>query len=389
MFASFLEKRLVQDPGWQLWGAGGDSPNGTNTQAGESVTADSALKLLAVFGSISFIADLLGQLPTDHYRKVGGVKSEVNPKAVWLDSPNPESNGQDFQTQFTASLLWAGNAYVAVLRTALGQVGEIWLLDPSQVTPRRDRAGAPIEYWIDGQPYRGEIQHTRAFTLPGQVVGCNPISYARETIGAGLAQQSSSASFYANGSIPSMVITSPQGPELVNAEKLKEGIDRYHRGAKNSHGTLVLTGGATAQAMTISPEDAQFLEGQNYNAAQIVTNLFRIPPDLLGYAMQGTSAVTYQNLESRWTDLRRRCLGTWITKYERAMSALTPRPQFVKLNDSAFLRGDEKTQYDTFAVGITNGFLTRNEAREKLDYPPLEDDTPEEPPAPASDEGTQ
>src|SRR6185436_2145837 len=138
-----------------------------------------------------------------------------------------------------------------------------------------------------------------------------------------------------NGSIPSMVITSPQGPELVDASSLKEGIDRYHKGAKKSHGTLVLTGGATATAMTISPEDAQFLEGRNFTAAEIVTALFRIPPSVLGYAMQGTSAITYANLESTWTDLRRRCLGTWITKYERAMTSLTPRPQYVKLNDSA------------------------------------------------------
>jgi phage portal protein BeeE len=139
--------------------------------------------------------------------------------------------------------------------------------------------------------------------------------------------------------------------------------------------------------MSISPEDAQWLEGRNFTAAELVTALFRIPPDLLGYAMQGTSAVTYQNLESRWTDLRRRCLGTWITKYEKFTTDLTPRPQYVKLNDSAFMRADEKTQYETLGIGIDKKFVLPNEAREKLDLEPLpggdEFAAPVPPPAPA------
>lgn len=376
------DSRLVQDPGWNAWGNGGDTPNGSNTQSGESVTDSSALKLLAVFGSISFISDLLGQLPTDQYRKINGKKSEVTPKAAWLDQPNVETNGQDFQTEFTASLLWTGNLYEIILRDRFAQVAERWILDPTRVVSRRDKPGGPIVHWVDGRPYPGEIKHTRGFTLPGQIMGCNPITYARETIGAGLAQESSGASFYGNGSLPSMVITTQQGPEMVDADKLKQGIDKYHKGAKNAHGTLVLTGGATATPMTISPKDAQFLEGHNFTATQIVTALYRIPPDLLGYVISGTS-LTYQNLQDRWTDLRRRCLGTWITKFERAATDLTPRPQYVKLNDSSFLRADEKTQMDTLALGVQNRIVRPNEARNYIDLPPIPGGDEFEPSAPA------
>lgn len=370
MFETFFEKRLIQDPGWQVWANGGDPPNGSNTASGESVSSDSALKLLAVFSSISFISDLIGQLPTDHYRKINGRKSEVTPKASWLDRPNVETNGQDFQTEFTASLLWAGNTHEAIARDRFGQVAERWIFDPARVFSYREYAGAPVTHLVDGQPYKGEIKHTRGFTLPGQIMGCNPITYARETIGSGLAQATSGASFYGNGSIPSMVISTQQGPEMVDADALKKGVQKYHQGAKQSHGTLVLTGGATATAMNISPADAQFLEGRNFTATELVTALYRIPPDLLGYIISGTS-LTYQNLQDRWTDLRRRCLGTWITKYERAASDLTPRPQFVKLNDSAFLRADEITQYKTIAMGIQNRFLLPDEGRDYLDLPPL------------------
>lgn len=372
---SLFERRTVRDPAWTAWAAGNDFPAGGNTAAGQQVSTSSAMALLVVYSAVSFISDLIGQLPIDHYRKTGGTRREVNPKAFWLEQPNPELDGQDFVTQFIASLLIAGNSYTIVLRDRFGQVRELWPVHPDDVTVNREAPGRPVEYYLNGSRYNGEIMHRRAFTLPGQIIGCNPIAYARETIGAGLAQQQFGATFYANGTVPGIVVETPQGPETIDAEKLKEGIERFNRGSGNAHRALVLTGGASAKTLSISPADAQFLEGRNFTAAEIATGLYRIPPDVLGYALSGSKDITYQNLEQRWTELRRRCFGTWISKYERAMFSLLPRPQYVRLNDDAYMRSDLKTRYESYQIGLGSQFLTVNEVRALEDLPPV-DGTP-------------
>jgi HK97 family phage portal protein len=376
---SLFERRAVRDPAWNAWASGGEGPGGGNTNAGELVTTGSALQLLAVYSAVSFIADTIGQLPIDQYRKVGGERREVFPRAAWLDQPNPDLDGQDFITQFIASLLINGNSYTAVLRNRNGEVAELYPLHPDDVRIEREDPGRPLAYYLSGQRYSGEIMHRKAFSLPGQVIGANPIGFAREAIGAGLAQQKFGARFYSNGTVPGIVIETPQGPEVVDAERLKEGVEKFHRGSAAAHRALVLTGGASAKTLAISPADAQFLEGRNFTAAEIATGVYRIPPDVLGYALQGSKDITYQNLESRWTELRRRCFGTWITKYERAMFSLLPRPQYVRLNDDAYMRADMRTRYDSYKVGLEAGFLTVDEVRALEDLAPL----PEQPVLPA------
>lgn len=370
---SLFERRAVRDPAWTAWASGHDFPAGGNTNSGEVVSTGSALTLLVVYSAVSFISDTISQLPVDQYRNVGNERREVTPRASWLDRPNPEMDSQDFITQFIASLLINGNSYSAVLRNRFGEVAELYPLDPDIVRVVREMPGQPVEYYLNGQRYTGEILHTKAFSLPGQIVGANPIAYARESIGSGLAQQKFGARFYSNGTVPGIVIETPQGPETIDAEKLKEGVERFHRGTASAHRALVLTGGASAKTLAISPADAQFLEGRNFTAAEIATGLYRIPPDVLGYALTGSKDITYQNLEHRWTELRRRCFGTWITKYERAMFSLLPRPQYVRLNDDAYLRADVRTRYESYKVGLEAGFLTVNEVRDLEDLAPLPD----------------
>lgn len=380
---ALFEARAVRDPGWNRWANGDDF---TPANGKRTVGTREALDLLPVFGSISFIADLVAQLPVDHYRKTGTARAEVVPRAGFLDRPNPELNGQDYRTQFVAALLTSGMNYDVVLRDSLGQVRELWPQHPDCVRPYRDRPGTPIEWYIDGSPFYGELRYTRGFSVPGQFLGLSPIAHARHSIASGIAAQEYGEAFYDNGSIPSVAISVPGGPDSVDATALSRSFERVHKGAGNAHKVAVVTGGATITPLTISPADAQWLEGQNYSDVQIATKLFRIPPELAGAAIIGGSSVTYQNIEQRWTELVRRCFMTWITKYEQAMFGLLPgKAQYVRVNTDAYLRADLQTRYNSYGVAITNRFMTPNEARAFEDLPPLDggDSFPTEPSAPA------
>ena len=66
----------------------------------------------------------------------------------------------------------------------------------------------------------------------------------------------------------------------------------------------------------------------------------------------------------------------WIKRVEAFLSAMLPRPQYVKLNVDALLRGDTKTRYESYAIGIDKGFLTVNESRAFEERAPLADPPP-------------
>src|SRR5439155_16590060 len=124
--------------------------------------------------------------------------------------------------------------------------------------------------------------------MPGSPTGMSPISYARQSIGLGLAAEKFGASFFGQGAHLSGVITVPGDLDKARARQMKESFEASHSGLPNAHAIGVLSGGAAWQAISISPEDAQFLgtrAGQNLDIAM----LYGVPPHMLGQVDRTTS----------------------------------------------------------------------------------------------------
>jgi phage portal protein BeeE len=95
-----------------------------------------------------------------------------------------------------------------------------------------------------------------------------------------------------------------------------------------------------------------------------------VPGELIDANTSGSS-VTYANREQRVQDLLAFRLGPAISRRERALSRLTPRGQYVKLNIAALLRADLMTRYKSYELGLRNGFLTFDEVRALEDREPI------------------
>jgi len=131
-----------------------------------------------------------------------------------------------------------------------------------------------------------------------------------------------------------------------------------------------LQGGASWKPTGINHEQAQFLKTRQYSAAEIAGQMFLVDPSDLGIPVEGTS-LTYANLQDRNTRRVQVTLLPWIIRLENALSSLLQQPRYVKFNVDGLLRGDQKTRYESYGVGIDKGFLLPDEAREKEDLPPL------------------
>ena len=352
------------------------------------VDAESSMQLLTVYGCVRLITDSISTLPVDAYRRTGeDMKVEVA-KPSWLSQPTVDLDFTSWCTQVLTSLLLHGNSYIAVTRNASGAIVELVPLDPVKVLVRRER-GRKV-FVVAGMIYDGEILHLKGLMMPGSDVGLSPIEYARQSIGLGLASVRFGAQFFeGEGNMPGVI----EMPGRAQPETLSAVAKHWKRmrstGGRGLPG--VLQEGATWKPTGVTNEQAQFLSTRQFTAAEIAGQMFMVDPTELGIGVMGQS-LTYANLEQRNTRFVRVTLLPWIVRIEKALSDLMSQPRYVKFNLNALLRGDLKTRYESYAIGIGAGFLEPNEPRDWEELPPLdipdvmpvassEDDAPPEVPA--------
>jgi HK97 family phage portal protein len=343
----------------------GAATDGTRTEAGVSVNADTALRLSAVWACARLLADTISTLPVDVYRK--GDPDVALPTPALLQRPSDAFSTIEWLHALTTSLALRGNAYGIVTgRTgAAGWPAQIELVNPDVVAVYRNDEGR-ISYEIGGQGFdRADVFHVRAFTVPGNLVGLSPIEHARQAIGVGIAAEQFGARFFGDNATPSGLLIAKGQMNAEGADVLKARWKAAHHGRRE---LAVLSGDVEFQSITISPNESQFVETQKFTVAQIA-RLFGIPPEMIGGEAGGS--LTYANVEQRALDFVTFSLGPWVARIEAALTALLPRNQFVKLNTGALLRADLKTRYEAHAIGIGSGFLTVDEARALEDRPPL------------------
>lgn len=355
------EVRIVKDPGWTAWAnSNGPAPGSM------ALDGDRALQLLVVYGCVQLIADSIATLPVDAYRRnADGSKTELAlPR--WLEEPSPGVDRVDFLSRIMVSLLLDGNAYLVPGRNANGIVTECYVLDPQVVDVRRGPDGRSV-FIVDGLPVTEfDVHHVRGLSVPGKLKGVNPIEAARQMLSMGLAANESAAKFFQQGTVMPGVIEAPGQMTREQMRDLRDAWVSAHGGVNRSHLPGVLTNGASWKPVTITAEQAQFLQTRRYTDAQIAGQLFRIDPTMLGIPVEGTS-LTYNNVESRGIHLARHTLMPWVVRVERALGRLLPQPQFAKLNMDGLMRADLSTRYASYATGLSNGFLTVGEVRELED----------------------
>lgn len=372
MLADFLEKRAITDSSlWAAW-ARGDVDRGSNSQSGIAVNEASTIQLLSVFSSVRLIADAIATLPIKQYRQTSlDEQPKEIPLSSWLVRPNVDTDAIAFQTQVMVSLLLRGNAYIVPLRTKVGQVAEMWAIHPDFVAVRRATANllAPREYFVLGQPLPSgaEMVHIPGLLLPNALIGLDPITFARESFGLGLAAQTFGAKFFAQGAVPSGVITSPTTVTTQQAKELKENWLAAHGGVRNAMMPAVLTGGASYTPISLTPDQAQFLQTRQYTDEQI-EKLFGMG-DPFG---SKHASMTYANVEQRGIDITRFTLMPWVYRMEQAFSALLPRGQFVKWDMAQLQRPDQETLVRLVASMCRNQLATPNEGRAMLGMGPTE-----------------
>ena len=345
--------------------------------AGKNVNERSAMQMTAVYACVRILSEAIAGLPLHMYRyKDEGGKEKATGHTLYHllhDEPNPEMTSFVFrETLMTHLLLW-GNAYAQIIRNGKGEVIALYPLMPNRMEVNRDSNG--MLYYVyqktsdDAPTLEGSsviLSPSEVFHVPGLgfdgLVGYSPIAMAKNAIGLSMAAEEYGAKFYANGAAPSGVLEHPG--VLKDPAKVRDSWNAAFGGSSNSHKVAVLEEGLKYTPISISPNEAQFLETRKFQIDEIA-RIFRVPPHMVGDLEKSS----FSNIEQQSLEFVKYTLDPWVVRWEQSLSrALLSETEkknyFFKFNLEGLLRGDYQSRMQGYSIGIQNGFMCPNDVRE-------------------------
>ena len=347
------------------------------TSTGKVVTERSAMQMTAVYACVRILSESIAGLPLHlyQYKKDGGKEKAIGHPLYLLlhDEPNPEMSSFVFrETLMTHLLLW-GNAYAQIIRNGKGEVLALYPLMPNKMSVNRDEKGELFyEYTRSFEEIRSGLKEkvtlrpSEVLHIPGLgfdgLVGYSPIAMAKNAIGLALATEEYGSKFFQNGAAPSGVLEHPG--TIKDPVKVRESWQQTFGGSANSGKIAVLEEGMKYTPISISPDQAQFLETRKFQMNEIA-RIFRIPPHMIG----DLDRSSFSNIEQQSLEFVKYTLNPWVVRWEQALqrSLFSPKEKqtfFVKFNVEGLLRGDYEGRMNGYATARQNGWMSANDIRE-------------------------
>lgn len=367
-------ERRDADPSWSAL-----IPPGTTS--GMPVNPGNAETISTVFSCVQSIAETVGGLPLILYRnETNGDRERATDHPLYRvlhDAPNDRQTALEFREQLTAHVLLWGNGYAEIHSDAAGNVTALEPIHPRNVTVLQLPSGR-IRYDVaDAQTGRvrpllaDEVLHLKDRTDNG-IVGKSRIQVAREMLGGVLASQEHGNKAWANGARLSGVLQTPNVMDDAGIARIAQSWNAQFAGSGNSGKTAILENGLTYQQLSMSNEDAQWLQSRQFSVEE-VCRIFRVPPVLVADLRHANFSNSVEM--NRWfvTHTLRRWLTMWEEGAERALLGPIARTRyFIEHNVEGLLRGDSKGRAEFYGSGIKDGWLRKSEARRLENLPAIE-----------------
>lgn len=353
---------------------------GTPAASGFAVTAESAMRVSAVFAAVRLLAGGIASLPVAVFREGDEGREAIRPDLWWLLNEQPIAN-------WTAASMWEwivqsiclrGDGFVEIVRSG-ADVKALRPHHPDMVSVRR--VGDSLLYSVSDDVsslrpvHQDDMLHFPGFGFNG-TRSMSIIQWAAfQSVGIALAADTFSASFYANGAAPKHLLEAPGEMGEEQADQLRDAYRKKSSGAHNAGMPLVLTQGVTLKEMSMSAGDAQLLESRKFQVIDIA-RAFGVPPHMIG--AQETTSSWGTGIEQMSIGFIRWALQPYINRIRQELNRKLFRraSPFVEHKMEALLAGDSKAEGEHMrqAVGGSQGpgWMTINEIRRVKNLPPID-----------------
>jgi HK97 family phage portal protein len=178
-----------------------------------------------------------------------------------------------------------------------------------------------------------DVLHVPGLGFDG-LVGYRPIKNA---IGLAIATEAFGAKFFANGAAPSGVLEHPGA--IKKPSRVREAWQSQFGGSANAHKVTVLEEGMKCTPISISPNEAQFLETRKFQIDEIA-QIFRVPPHMVGDLEKSS----FSNIEQQSLEFAKYTLEPWSVRGEQS------------LNRALLTENEKATYFVKFNVDSSNTF---------------------------------
>ncbi len=345
--------------------------------SGKYVTERSSMQMTAVYACVRILSEAIAGLPLHVYKyNDSGGKEKALDHPLYLllhDEPNPEMSSFVFrETLMTHLLLW-GNAYAQIVRNGKGEVIGLYPLMPNKMSVDRGEDG---KLWYtynksmdESSTIKGSIvkmSPADVLHIPGLgfdgLVGYSPIAMAKNAIGMAIACEEYGAKFFANGAAPGGVLEHPG--TIKDPQRVRDSWSATFGGSANANKIAVLEEGMKYTPISISPEQAQFLETRKFQINEIA-RIFRVPPHMVGDLEKSS----FSNIEQQSLEFVKYTLDPWVIRWEQSLMRILlstdeKKDYFIKFNLEGLLRGDYQSRMNGYSIARQNGWMSANDIRE-------------------------
>ena len=334
-------------------------------RSGVNVTEQSALAISTVYACVYKIASTISSLGLELYVRDGRNVEIANQHPAYnliTSEPNEYQNAYDFWENVMASALMYGCGYAVIERNARGYAERL----------------VPVSYYdVDVKQVDGErvfvIRDYGAVTQDNMLEVSNmnrmsPIRLHRENMGLAKAAQDFGSEYFGQKGQMTGVLASDQP---LRKEQMDVIQNSWNQSAMNA-GTKLLPFGFKYQRITITPDEAQFIETRKFQAEEIC-RIYSVPPSLVQLETQ----TTFNNVEQQNLQFARHTISPWAKRIEqeidRKLIQSFERPGlYSKFSMDDLYRGDLAARTNYYQQMLSSGVVSINEVRRKENMNPVE-----------------
>lgn len=348
-------------------------------QPTKSVSPDLAMKLSAVYACVYVLSSSVAQLPLHVKRKSGDkVETVKDHSAYYLlhDSPNAWQTSYKLREYAQSSVLLYGNAYIHIVRDKNGGVVSLESLEPWKVQLLKNGSRYVYAYYGDDKAMSlspDDVLHIKSLG-PSIKTGKSVIQTHAETIGLGLDARKFASGFFGGNARPAGIL-SVKTPLNSNAwdnfKKMWQTAQEKLRSEENK--TILLPAELDYKALTVSPVDTELLSMMKLNRSEIA-GIFNVPAHMIN----DLEKATFSNISEQTIQFIRFSVMPWVVNWEQELNrkiftdAERKAGYFVKFNLAGIMRGTAGERATFYHAAITDGWMSRNEARQLEDMNPVE-----------------
>ena len=334
------------------------------TKSGATINESSAMAISTVYACVYKISSTIASLGLEIYERDGRnvVQANVHPAYNLVKvKPNNHQTAYEFWESITASAVIYGVGYAIIERDDRGYATQL----------------IPVHYSdVDLRNVKGErvysVKDVGIVRPENMLEICNlqrmsPIRLHRENLGLAKSAQDFGAEYFGQSGQMTGVLSSEQP---LKKEQMDVIQGSWNSGAANA-GTKLMPFGFKYQRISISPDEAQFIETRKFQAEEIC-RIFSVPPSLVMIPSQ-----TFNNTEQQNLMFARHTIVPWTQRVEQEIDRkLIPSFDrlviYSKFKLSDLQRGDSTARANYYTQMLQNGVLSINEVRKEEELNPVE-----------------